>query len=249
MMRTTRASLALPLVAGLALGAAAVGTTSAAEATERALAPFPLIDTMGNTTEKTDGDAKSVSTITLDGDSMTIAIRGTGFTPNMPHAQHFHGSFSSDKKFSCPSPKADKDGDGQVNTEEGLPDYGDIVLSLTTKGGTTPKDGLAVERMPVADKDGNLTYERTIRLPEGAGERLQNLVIVQHGVDVNGNDKYDVKALGVSSFAKSKGVDGVPEEATNPITCGQVSDIGTPATDLAPEQVPPVAPPQPGHRH
>lgn len=244
MMRTTRARLALPVVAGLALGASAVGTTSAAEASERALAPFELIDTMQNATEKTAGDAKSTSTITLDGDSMTISIKGTGFTPNMPHAQHFHGSFVGKKQFTCPDTKADKNKDGQVDTEEGLPSYGDIVLSLTTKGGTTAKDGLDVKRMPVADKDGNLQYERTIKLPKGAGARLANLVIVQHGLDVNGNNKYDVKALGVSSFAKSQGVQGVPEEATNPITCGQVSGIATPSAEVAPEQVPPVAPPQ-----
>ena len=32
-----------------------------------------------------------------------------------------------------------------------------------------------------------------------------------------------MEALGESSFAKSLGVDGIPEEATNPATCGTVS--------------------------
>jgi hypothetical protein len=33
---------------------------------------------------------------------------------------------------------------------------------------------------------------------------------VQHGLDVNGNDKYDLEGLGESTFAKSLGVSGVP---------------------------------------
>lgn len=52
---------------------------------------------------------------------------------------------------------------------------------------------------------------------------LKNLHIVQHGLDANGNDKYDLDALGESTFAKSLGVNGIPEEATNPATCGTVS--------------------------
>ena len=177
-----------------------------------------LRDTMGN------GSGSSGSAhVTIDGDEMTVSITGSGFTPNSPHAQHFHGSFDDNKDFTCPTSDADKDGDGQVNTEEGLPHYGDIVISLTTKGDTSKKSGLAVDRMPTADGDGNLSYERTIELPAGAGDRLRNLHIVQHGLDVNGNDKYDMEALGESTFAKSQGVSGVPEEATNPATCGTVS--------------------------
>lgn len=177
-----------------------------------------LRDTMGN-----DSGSHATADVTIHGDFMTVNIEGTGFTPNSPHAQHFHGSFDENKDFTCPTSADDKDGDGQVNTEEGLPDYGDIMISLTTKGDTSPKSGLAVDRMPVADEQGNLSYHRNIRLPAGAGEKLRNLHIVQHGLDANGNDKYDLKALGESTFAKSMGVDGVPEEATNPATCGTVS--------------------------
>jgi len=79
------------------------------------------------------------------------------------------------------------------------------ILSLTTKGDTSPKSGLAIDRMPTADADGNLSCTRTIELPAGAGAKLKNLHIVQHGLDANGNDKYDLEALGESSFAKSLG--------------------------------------------
>jgi hypothetical protein len=90
-------------------------------------------------------------------------------------------------------------------------------------------DRLAVDRMPVADADGNLSYQRTIPasdIPDGVVDNVENLHIVQHGLDVNGNDKYDMAALGESEFAASLGVEGIPEEATNPATCGEVTPAG-----------------------
>ena len=115
------------------------------------------------------------------------------------------------------------DQDGQVTTEEGLPAYGDVIISLTTTGDTSPGSGLAVDRFPTADGQGNLAYRRTIDLPAGAGAKLRNLHIVQHGLDANGNGEYDLESLGESTFAASLGVAGLPEEATNPATCGTVS--------------------------
>jgi hypothetical protein len=48
------------------------------------------------------------------------------------------------------------------------------------------------------------------------------LHVVQHGIDVNNNDKYDTEALGISTFAQRLGVPNVPEEATDPASCGVV---------------------------
>ncbi|SES00490.1 hypothetical protein SAMN05216188_11962 [Lentzea xinjiangensis] len=159
------------------------------------------------------------------GGALTVSIKASGMTPNSPHAQHIHGS-ASGHDFMCPTKSADADGDGFVNTEEGLPAYGDIFVSLTTQGDTTKASGLAVDRMPMANAQGVLTYERTIEasaLPAGTIEHLKDLHVVQHGIDVNGNGTYDMEALGESTFAKSLGVNGIPEEATNPATCGMVS--------------------------
>lgn len=178
--------------------------------------------------EFNDSGAQASATVTTNTDgSMTVEIEGTGFTPNMPHAQHIHGDASGD--FFCPPASADADGDGQVATEEGLKQYGDVMVSLTTKGDASADSGLAVDRMPVADADGNLSYSRTIpaaAIPDGIAENLENLHIVQHGMDVNGNDKYDLKALGESEFAKSLGVNDIPQEATDPATCGEVQPTG-----------------------
>lgn len=189
--------------------------------------------------------ASSQATVTAHSDgSLTVHIEGTGFTPNAPHAQHIHGD-ASGKQFTCPTAAADKNGDGQISTEEGVPSYGGVFISLTTKGDTSAKSGLAVDRMPVADAQGNLTYDRTIpasAVPQGTIANLSHLHIVQHGLDVNGNGKYDLKALGESVFAKSLGVKGIPEEATNPATCGEVVPAGAVNTGsgstAGPEQLP-----------
>ncbi len=160
--------------------------------------------------------------------SMMVEINGSGFTPNSPHAQHIHGAATGN--FFCPSMERDVNGDGQVSTEEGLPDYGGVMVSLTTSGDASADSGLAVDRMPVADASGNLNYRRMIpaaMIPEGIVENVDNLHIVQHGLDVNGNNKYDLESLGESVFAKSLGVAGIPEEATNPATCGEVVPTGT----------------------
>jgi hypothetical protein len=178
--------------------------------------------------EQNDSGASADATITSNANgSITVRIDGTGFTPNAPHAQHLHGDAAGN--FFCPTPDADKNGDGQVATEEGVAQYGGVVISLTTKGDTSAKSGLAVDRFPVADAQGNLNYRRTISagaIPDGIAANIDNLHIVQHGLDVNGNGKYDMDALGESVFAKSLGVEGIPEEATNPATCGEVAAVG-----------------------
>jgi hypothetical protein len=78
-------------------------------------------------------------------------------------------------------------------------------IRLTTKGDTTKASGPAVDRMPTADAQGNVTYDRTIPaadLPDGTVENLTDLHVVQHGIDANNNGKYDLEGLGESTLAK-----------------------------------------------
>jgi hypothetical protein len=163
-----------------------------------------------------------------DDGGLTVHITASGMVPNAPHAQHIHGD-TSGHMFTCPGPEADTDGDGFLTIEEALPMYGNNHISLTTTGDTSPASGLAVDRFPVADANGNLDYTRTLtaaELPAGTIDALHNLHIVQHGVDANGNDKYDLDGLGESTFAKSLGVDGIPAEVTDGATCGMVMPLG-----------------------
>lgn len=211
-MRLRRTLLVLPAAAALLL---AVPTAAFADESVR----VKLL-------ELNHSGASGTATLTAmaDGD-LKVSIRSTGLVPNSPHAQHLHGS-TMGMDFHCPDMSADKDGNGYVSTEEGMPIYGDIFVSLTTKGEVDKASGLAIDRMPTADAKGNLAYDRTIPaadLPPGTVTHLKDLHIVEHGVDANGNHKYDLAGLGESTLAKSAGLSGIPEEATDPALCGMVS--------------------------
>ena len=180
--------------------------------------------------EQNGSGAHGTATLTAVGDGrLKVVIHSEGLVPSQPHPQHIHGS-AHGGHFGCPTLKSnDTDGDGVLTNEEATGEYGTIFLALTTEGGATPEDGLDVKRMPVADAKGSLDYERTFSakmVPDGMLEHLSSVHVVQHGIDVNNNGKYDVDALGVSTFAKNLGVDGVPEEATDPASCGVVQGAG-----------------------
>jgi len=188
-------------------------------------------------TELNDSGAKGTVTLTMTDDGgLKVVIRSTGLVPGQPHPQHIHGS-AGGHHFMCPTVKDnDTDDDGVLTNEEASGEYGTIFMALTTRGGATPQDGLDVARMPVADKQGRLDYDRTFSskaVPDGLIENLASLHVVQHGIDVNDNDKYDLEALGESTFAANLGVPNVPEEATNPASCGvvQSASAAEPAHD------------------
>ena len=162
--------------------------------------------------------------------SLTVAIRARGLVPGVPHAQHIHGSVGGEH-FMCPSAADDTDGDGVLTNEEAAGEYGTIFLSLTTRGSASPDSGLALDRMPVATSSGELQYRRTFapdQVPDELLSHLADVHIVVHGIDANGNDTYDLDALGESTFAKNLGLPNVPEEGTNPAACGVVTGAGAP---------------------
>jgi hypothetical protein len=180
--------------------------------------------------EQNDSGVSGTVTLTaLSNGDLKVVIHSKGLVPNQPHAQHIHGS-SHGGHFGCPTLKDnDTDGDGILTNEEATGEYGTVFLALTTSGGVKPEDGLAVDRMPVADSKGGLDYKRTISaksVPDGLVEHLSSLHVVQHGIDANSNGKYDVEALGVSTFAESLGAPNIPEEATDPASCGVVQGAG-----------------------
>ena len=199
-------------------------TSAAADTTVKA----KLVEQNGS------GASGTVSLTAIGNGGLKVVIRSQGLVPGQPHPQHVHGS-AHGGHFGCPTlKKNDTDGDGVLTNEEATGEYGTIFLALTTRGGATPQDGLDVARMPVADSKGRLNYERTFpakSVPDGMLEHLSSLHVVQHGIDVNNNGKYDLDALGESSFAKNLGAPGVPEEATNPASCGVVQGAG--AADTA----------------
>ena len=165
-----------------------------------------------------DSGASGTANLALEGDQLSADIASEGLAPNLPHAQHIHGLEQAISE--CPSLAADLNGDGLVNTSEGQPSYGPILTSLTTKGDTSPDSALAVDRFPVANEDGTLTYDRTLGVPMNVADRLGEFAIVQHGVDLNGNGVYDEGAAGPSDLDPS-----LPQEATIPATCGRILPV------------------------
>ncbi|MGP4004456.1 hypothetical protein [Streptomyces sp. 8N706] len=154
--------------------------------------------------------------LSTEGNQLTVKVESEGLTPGQPHAQHLHGS-TDGHDFHCPDASDDTDGDGILNNTEATVDYGDINISLTTEGDTSPDSGLAVERMPTADAQGKLSYERTITVSQDVVEKIQDLHVVQHGIDPNNNKKYDFEGAGKSELDPK-----LPQEATAPTNCGVV---------------------------
>ncbi len=110
----------------------------------------------------------------------------------------------------------DSNGDFRLTTAEGLPGYGPIQVSLTTRGDTSPGSGLAVTRFPTAD-NGRIDYDRDTRTsPEVARAIARGeAVVVIHGVDYNNNGTYDFDSAGASELDST-----LPAEATDPAACG-----------------------------
>lgn len=201
--RTTRFAALTALPAALMLGVAVPASAQEGDAHQIDL------------TQLSDSGSSGTAFLSVEGNELTVKIEAEGLTPNSPHAQHLHGS-TEGKDFRCPTPEADKDGDGIVSTPEGIPSYGDIMISLTTDGDTSKDSGLAVDRMPKADANGELSYERTLEVSDDVAEHIKDLHLVQHGLDANDNGKYDTDA-GESPLDPK-----LPLEATAPAACGMV---------------------------
>ena len=218
-MRRTAALLAMPAVCAVLLAtapsAAAHGTTHASAGDSSAGEPGSYSIDLA---ELNGSGSSGVAVLTLAEDgSLTVNIEAQGMVPGQPHAQHIHGDSSLERDFTCPTPDADANGDGIVNTVEGIPSYGEIHIALTTQGDATAASGLAVDRFPVAGADGAVSYERTFmatELPDGTATAVRNLHVVTHGIDVNGNGEYDM-AAGASELDPA-----LPQEETAPASCG-----------------------------
>ena len=106
--------------------------------------------------------------MTVQGEKiLRFKVKARGLTPDAPHAQHIH--YGEQARNECPGLDLDTNGDGRLNTLEGVPAYGPVVVSLTTRGDTTPASLLAVDRFPIV-KHGRLDYRRSdIRFTDVAG--------------------------------------------------------------------------------
>ena len=196
-------------VALVLVGAAYMSITPAAFAQDMFQADLDPLNNSG---------ASGTANLALEDDQLATDIASEGLAPGLPHAQHIHGLEQAMSE--CPTILNDQNGDNLVNTTEGEPSYGPILTSLTTEGDTSPESALAVDRFPVANEDGTLTYDRTFGVPRNVADRLGEFAIVQHGVDLNGNGVYDEEAAGPSDLDPS-----LPQEATIPANCGVIEPV------------------------
>jgi hypothetical protein len=206
----SRFGIVFVLVAALSVGLASMAFAQGSTGSryfEAELNPLNRSGADGHAILKKEGDRR-----------VQTKIVTTDMAPNLPHAQHIHGF----KKAVSECPTLALSGrDNLITTAEGLPAYGPIQTSLTTRGDTSPASGLAVSRFPVANSLGFLRYERTFSVSPNVYRNLGKKAIVQHGVDLNHNGRYDFKAAGRSELDPS-----LPQEATIPANCGVINPVG-----------------------
>jgi hypothetical protein len=206
-----RFGIVLVLVAALSVGLASMAFAQGSIGSryfEAELNPLNRSGADGHAILKKEGDRR-----------LQAKIFTTDMAPNLPHAQHIHGFKKAVSE--CPTLARHSGRDNLITTVEGVPAYGPIQTSLTTRGDTSPASGLAVSRFPVANSLGFLRYERTLSVSSNVYSNLGKKAIVQHGVDLNHNGRYDFKAAGRSELDPS-----LPQEATIPANCGVINPVG-----------------------
>ena len=136
-MRTTR-KIAAATFGAAAMLALAAGPAFADGSVNANLQPVPGSEVSGSGT----------AMVSVTGDTITVTMAAMGLLPDNPHAAHIH--FAAEARHECPVIGDDTNEDGHLNTTEGGPAYGAIVVSLTKTGDTSAASGLAVDRFDTA---------------------------------------------------------------------------------------------------
>lgn len=230
-MRATRGKIQATAGALLVGSVGLFGITSnSATALNAAAAAPETVVTKAKLEPLNNAPAGGTAEVVVDGRRLQVSVDAKRLLKKMPHAQHIH--FGKQARNECPTVRDDDNADHRLNTAEGQPAYGPVRVSLTTKGDTSPKSTLAVNRFPKA-KDREIHYDRDMRTGRevARGIRNGNAVIVIHGIDYNGNGVYDFGA-GRSELDPS-----LPAEATDPVTCGVLKVV---PAEPAPEEENPI---------
>ena len=161
------------------------------------------------------GAASGTLTLQLNGDQATVTenVQGLGATfmgKPFPHVQHIHGGAMG----VCPTASADSNHDGVISTPEAAGDYGQVLTTLSTSGGTTPASATDTS---IAPSGASFQYSRTITLDQATLNAVQsnNAVIVVHGLNPS-------NAPAASLTEKSPLVPSLPLAATAPALCGKL---------------------------
>jgi hypothetical protein len=219
-------ALALVAAASIGAGSASAHPQPSGKGADRTVTLSAQLDELNGS------GASGTATATVRNQKIqNITVDAHGLTPDAPHAQHIH--YGEQAMNECPGLDLDSNMDGRINTVEGIPAYGPVVVSLNTTGDTTPASFLDVSRFPVSHS-GSYSYSRdnidftrvTGTGYTGGGGTAKQIadairagegVVVIHGVDYNGNGVYDFDGAGASELDPN-----LPAEATDPAVCGLV---------------------------
>jgi hypothetical protein len=159
------------------------------------------------------------ATVQLRGDTATITLNTNGLLAGSPHLAHIHGEGLG----KCPTASSAHlhNGHLSVSTGDGIRLYGPTLTSFTEWGSTSGSvpNNIDMNRYPAS---GNIRYQRTMTLTRLAADLVRDgdAVIIVHGIDYNGNGRYDFESLGVSDLDRT-----LPGEATAPALCGTLRPL------------------------
>ena len=217
MRSITRTAFAAPVL-GMAALVALAGPAAAAEGSAQAdLSPTPV----------SPGGGSGSAMVEISGTTLSFTLAAQGLLDGMPHAAHIH--FGEDARHECPTDadnnadavpaagefEAEENPDTHFTTVEGNPAYGEIVVTLTKSGDTSPDSALAVDRFAA---EGDFEYSRgDVEVSEEVAQAIVDgkSVVVVHGVDYDGDGAYSAADRGPSELDPS-----LPGEATDPALCG-----------------------------
>lgn len=153
--------------------------------------------------------------IEVNGAQATVTVKASGLAETFmdgpfPHVQHIHIGGQG----VCPTMADDADGDGIINTPEGVPAYGNVGTTLSLEGSTGPDAATAISAAPSGS---SYTYERTFELNEETQDALANGtgVVVVHGLD-----PATQPAAATEKMSTLPGAESLPLAATAPALCG-----------------------------
>ena len=171
----------------------------------------------------------------VDDVAQTLRVEAdiAGLEPGQLHVNHIHGRFEDDgspRNSVTPTMADDTDGDGFVEVLEGLPGYGDILLSLEE----SPRPGEGNNHLgPFAEADGSLRYELLYDLTDSAP-----FFSTVTGTDFDAEDLFplDLREYVIHGLTVPGGVsDDLPDGgylATLPVAAAQIAPIPVPAAGL-----------------
>ena len=138
------AAFAAPVL-GLAALVASAGPAAAAEGSTQADLESVVVNDVGGSGE---------AMVQISGTTLSFTLAAQGLV-DAPHAAHIH--FGQTARHECPTTsdnnaaalQGENAPEEHLTTTEGGPAYGEIVVSLTKTGDTSPDSGLAVDRFAV----------------------------------------------------------------------------------------------------